>query len=435
MKRLISQVLCAVLLLSLAGCAQVMPAPQTEPPTEPTEPPTQPVVEVTMEDEKAERLYEDVELEYWTMLSEQDPEAAVLQQAAAVFEQTTGAKVNLNWMADGQEELELILSGDVRVDLFEVTGDALEQGLVQYALALTDLADAADYSEKSWEVLRKQILDRFGELKAVALRPHLYGMYYNQDRFDDLGIDATPGTWEEYITFCQMLKDEGYEALAIDQERANLLLELHMERALGWEDLKETMVYARWWQNEMARTVVQAAIQFAEDGYVVKGTPDTYPEGQNRLIQSNAMLVAGSERLCAEVEQSTMMQANWGVFPYPGDGPGTGLLVDADLLAVSSSCTEPEAAFDFAMLLAIGEFDQLRADIVKGIPADPANTSPINGANICMADATPHGPKWFVEEQNLLFTRLWNGWYKTGSYFIEQLNGLSRNFAHEKSVG
>ena len=387
MKRLISLALCAVLLLSLAGCAQVMPSPQTKPPTEPTEPPTQPVVEVPMEDEKAERLYEDVELEYWTMLSEQDPEAAVLQQAAAVFEQTTGAKVNLNWMADRQEEPEQILSGDLRVDLFEVTGDELEQGLTQYALALTDLADAADYSEKSWSVLRNQILSRFGELKAVALRPHLYGMYYNRDRFDELGIDATPGTWEEYVTFCQMLKDAGYEALVIDQERANLLLELHMERALGWEDLKETMVYARWWQNEMARTMVQAAIQFTEDGYVVKGTPDTYPEGQNRLIQSNAMLVAGSERLCAEVEQSTMMQANWGVFSYPGDGPGTGLLVDADLLAVSTDCAEPEAAFDFAMLLATGEFDQLRADIVKGIPADPANTSPINGANICMTYA------------------------------------------------
>lgn len=435
MKRLISLVLCAVMLLTMAGCAYLAPTPQTEPPTEPTEPPTQPVVEVPMEAEKVERLYEGVKLEYWSMLSEQDPEAAVLLQAAAVFTQTTGAKVNLNWMADRQEDLEQILSDDLRVDLFEVTCDELEQGLAPYARSLTSQADAVGYNDKSWETLRQQILGRFGELKAVALRPHLYGMYYNRDRFDELGIDATPGTWEEYVSFCQMLKDAGYEALTIDQERANLLLELHMERALGWEGLKEAMVYGRWWQNDMAKTTVQAAIQFAEDGYVVKGTPDTYPEGQDRLIQSNAMLVAGSERLCAEVERSTMMQTNWGVFPYPGDGPGTGLLVDADLLAVSNSCTEPEAAFDFAMLLITGEFDQLRADITKGIPADPANTSHINGANICMTYATPHGPRWFAEDQNLLFTRLWNGWYKTGAYFIDQLNGLSRYFAHEKSVG
>ena len=53
----------------------------------------------------------------------------------------------------------------------------------------------------------------------------------------------------------------------------------------------------------------------------------------------------------------------------------------------------------------------------------------------CMAEAAAQAPKWFTADQNLLFSRLWNGWYKTGSYFADQLNKLSRNFAHEKSVG
>ena len=433
MKRLISLALCMVMLLTLAGCSLPLPTTETEPPTEPTEPPTQPVVEVPM-DEKQTLAYEGVQLQYWSLLDREDPEADLLVQAAEMFEKTTGAVVELNWMGGDQSQLDGILA-EGRADLFEISGNHLSEQYGQYAMELTSLAENSGYTENSWDGLRQQIISHWGALKAVALRPHLYGLYYNRDRFDQLSIEATPATWEDFVTFSRMLEEKGFEALAIDQERANILLELHMERALGWDGLKETMVYARWRSNEMAMTMIQSAIQFAEDGYLVKGTPDTYPKGQDRLIHSNGVLVAGSEKLCSEVESSTMMEANWGVFPYPGDGPGTGLLVDADLLAVSSNCADADAAFDFAMLLTTGEFDQLRADVTKAIPADPNNSSPILGANTCMASATAQAPKWFTADQNLLFTRLWNGWYKTGAYFADQLNKLSQNFAHEKSVG
>ena len=435
MKRLICLVLCAVLLVSLTGCSRTPEASRTDPETQPAVLPTQPVLEVPLETEAAEKKYEGIRLRYWSLLGEEDTEAAVLHQAAEVFEKTTGAKVELNWLDGNPDALEAVLTGEGGADLFEVSGKNLETRFGQYALTLTDLAEKAGYREKSWDVLRTQILSRCNALKAVALRPHLYGLYYNRDRFDELGIEATPAGWEEYVTFCRMLKEKGYEALAIDEARSNLLLELHMERALGWDGLKETMVNAQWRRNEMAMAMIEAAIRFAENGYVVKGTPASYPKGQDRLLQSNALLVAGSEVLCSQVEASTMMEANWGVFPYPGDGPGTGLLVDADMLAVSSTCADPEAAFDFAMLLATGEFDQLRADMTKGIPADPNNVSPITGANVCMKGATPQAPKWFAQDQSLLFSRLWNGWYKTAIYFADQLNKLSRNFASEKSVG
>ena len=433
MKRLISFMLCVILLVSLAACQRTAHENPT-PTTENMEPPTQSVAEVPLETEGPKK-YKDVQLQYWSLLTEDEPEAAALQQAAEYFEKTTGAKVELNWLEGDPDALKAVLTGAESADLFEMSGKDLETRFGQYALTLTDLAKKAGYEEQSWEVLRTQILSRCGALKAVALRPHLYGLYYNRDRFDKLGIEATPSGWEEYVVFCQMLKEKGYEALAIDEQMSHILLELHMERALGWDGLKDTMVNGRWRSDEMAMTMIHAAIQFAEDGYVVKGTPSSYPSGQDRLVQSNAMLVAGSEVLCTQVEASTMMEANWGVFPYPGDGPGKGLLVDADVLAIGSNCAHPEAAFDFAMLLVTGEFDQLRADLIKGIPADPRNVSPITGASVCMQEATAQAPKWFVEDQTQLFSRLWNGWYKTDIYFADQLNKLSRNFASEKSVG
>lgn len=421
------KLICLLLCLLLCGCGREEPVP-TEP-TEPPVPPTQPVVEVPLETETTMRLYEGITLSYDTLLDEDDPEAAVLRQAAGDFYQTTGAMIQINYATDAAWE------GIAGGDIFEISGGAFQGKLLTGALDLTELAEVADYDSKSWEVLRNQIISRYGILKGIAIRPYLYGMYYNRGSIDALGVDAMPNTWQEYLEFCQMLKDSGYEGLVIDQERANLVLELHMERALGWETLKETMVYAQWRTNEMAMTMIREAIAFAEKGYLVKGNPAAYPQGQNRLAQSNALFVAGSNLLCSEVERSTMSEIQWGVCPYPGDGPGTGLLVDADVVAIREECAYPEVAFEFILMLTTGEYDQLRADVALGIPTDPANTSPITGVSNCMASAAAYAPKWFTQENNELFTRLWNGYYKTGSYFADQLNKLSRNFESEKSVG
>jgi len=429
MKKLLCLLLCAVLLLSTAACSREAG------PTEPTEPPTRPVVEVELGTAPRLLKYEGVELQFVTMLWELDPEAEILRLAAADFEQTTGAKVQISWLAGSETELEAVLAGGQKVDIFEAPGSLLSDHLDQYAMDLTELAANARYEEKSWPVLTAQILERCDTLKAIAYRPCLYGLYYNREAFDKLGVEVPPSTWEEYLAFCQTLKDNGYEGLVIDQERAHLVLELLMERALGWEGIRDTMLGEKWRSDEMAMTMIQEAIGFAEKGYLVKGTPAAHPNGQNRLGQSNAVFVAGPTQLCAEVERYCLADMKWGVMPHPGNGPGSGLLVDADVLAVKTDCEEAEAAFDFVMLLTTGPYDQLRADMEVGIPADPSNSSVIAGADSCMTMATAKAPRWFLPDHSELFCRLWNGYYKTGSYFAGQLNLVSHDFDDEKSVG
>jgi len=425
MKKLLSLLLCFLL---LCGCAR-------EPvPTEPTEEPTQGVMEISMATEPPVLKYEGVELQYLSLLGENDPEARVLQLATAEFEQTTGAKVDLKWYGNNMDGLQATLAGQELPDLFEATGAAMAE-LKDQALDLTDLAAAAGYGEHSWEALRTQILERCGSLKALALRPTLYGLYYNQEVFEVLAVQTPPSTWEQYLEFCQLLKNQNYECLVIDQERAHILLELLMERALGWEGIRTTMLEEAWRTNEMGLFMIQEAIGFAEKGYLVKGTPAAFPNGQNRLGHSNAVFVAGPTSLCYEVEQACLADMNWGVMAHPGNGPGSGLLVDAEVVAIHADCENPEAAFEFAQLIATGGYDQLRADVSVGIPADPGNSSVIADANECMAKATPKAPRWFNADHSELFCRLWNGYYKTGKFFASQLNEVSHDFDDEKSVG
>ena len=112
MKKLLCLLLCGMLLMTAAACNREAT------PTEPTEPPTQPIVEVELGTMPRELKYEGVQLQYWSLLSESDPEAQVLRLVAEDFERTTGADVQLNWLAGNTAGLAELLAGDQQVDIF-----------------------------------------------------------------------------------------------------------------------------------------------------------------------------------------------------------------------------------------------------------------------------------------------------------------------------
>ena len=176
-------------------------------------------------------------------------------------------------------------------------------------------------------------------------------------------------------------------------------------------------------------------ISYASAGYLAVGDPTTYPGGQDKIALSNVAMVAGSNVLLSEVAQSTGINLNWGVFPMPGDGEGAGFAVESDVLAIHRSSANAQAAFDFLMLLVSGEFDQLYADVSGGIPVDPANVSAVRGAQELMKTAPTHGFGLLREEHSQLFSRLWNGYYKTPSYFAGAMNALAWEYVPEPTEG
>ena len=387
-----------VVLLTACGGEKV---PETTPP--PVE------VEIPYIEETAPRLpYEGTQLTFRSIWWEEEAQAQVLKQAADFFEKKTGADIDFLWL---EEE------GDA--DLFQIAASDFADVDAATLLDLTEMAEESGYAEKSHEVLRSQITDQCGFLGAVAQVPYLGGVYYNADVFTNCDITEIPRSWEEFEETAATLKTAGWEPLTLDKEDAVAAMELHLRRTIGNEEMRKYMGKNDHWHFD--QTVIAAMEQvmiFAQSGYMTYSTPTDYPVGQNKMGISNSAMMVGTNGDCADIEEETLTDLRWGMFPYPGELE-SGMWMEADLVAVHPDCRNPQAAFDFVMLLVTGEFDQLRADITGGIPADPANTSPIAGAMEALKTEQPQPLGVFGSKQTDPAVKLWSGWYdKANRYAI-----------------
>jgi raffinose/stachyose/melibiose transport system substrate-binding protein len=300
---------------------------------------------------------------------------------------------------------------------------------------LRQLALEAEYADHSHYVLREQIISRCGYLAAIPQEPLLYGLYYNADAFRDAEVTDLPESWEDFLALSGRLTSAGYMPLTIDSEHAHLILELFLERHLGAQQFQTMLAQALWTSTTEYIEMFRKPIDYAAAGYLAKGDPAAFPGGQNKIALSNVAMVAGSSELCAQVERSTIMNVNWGVMAFPGDGPGTGCGAESRVLAVHKDSANARAAFDFIMLLTRGEFDQLYADVTGGIPADPGNECGIEGAVKLLETADVRGFGLLTNEDQELFSRLWNGWYKTPGYFASAMNQLAPKYPAPASDG
>lgn len=398
MKKILWVLLAVLLVMGLAACGAEDTPETTAPPYE---------VEIPYTEAVMQRPYEGVELTFRAIWKKNDPKSRVLTQAAELFERTTGAKVKIS------------RSKDKEADLMQVSAENFAAMPVEEMLDLTDLAKQAGYEGRSYKALRTQIVSQCGVLSAVPQIPYLGGIYYNSDVFTNCGITRMPHTWEEFVSVCEILRGNGWSPLTLDNEDAVTAMELYLRRIIGDEEMAHFMTKdAHWHFDQRIVAAMEQVRLFVADGNMTYGTPAESPIGQNKMGISNSAMMVGTNADCAAVEQSTLTDLNWGVFPFPGT-LSSGTWASADMLVIDPNCENPQAAFDFMMLLVTGEFDQLRVDISGGIPADPTNHSPIAGAAEALDAAPPEPLGVFGEKQTDAAVKLWSGWYaKASSYAV-----------------
>ena len=358
--------ICVWLLLAvlLTGCGEA-PAPEVTQPEAAAAQTAQ--ILPTVRTERKE--YEGVVLSLSCPDGSDSPEAEVISQAAAVFEARTGAKIIFSPETEGKE------------DIIAIEGEELS-GRAEELLELTAFASASDYEAHSYPFLRQQVIKRCGSLKAIPWEPELWGVYYNTEVFAACGLTETPAIWEDFMAICGVLKNAGYEVMALDEQKAVMATTMHLERGFGWDGLKGLNRN----NPELIRSL-QQIIDFLNWGYFSGGWPEDTASLQTRIAFGNTAMFVGSDKDCALLEDAMEADLSWGMFPWPGNGTGTGCAEDSRALGVSWNCGHPQAAFDFIMLLTTGEFDQLRADLTGRLPADPRNEALIVDGTAVLAQA------------------------------------------------
>ena len=388
-----------------------------------------------------DKKYDGIELTYWSMWQNTEPQGQVLQEAVDAWSEETGATVNIEWKGrDIKNILGAALEASEEFDLYEDDYSRISKNWIEWTADLTDLAEAAGYADNSYAVFNDQATEWAGYLPCVTEQPQVGGIFYNQDLFDEAGVEA-PTTWAEFLDVCKALKDKGIQPVALDSAYASFFFGYHLSRYIGEETTADLAVNGGWSDNAGVAAAADSMIEFIKAGYLADGAPDEFPNSQNKMgLSEDVAMVVCANYVTSEVNNNTGKELNWNLFNYPSvDGAAEGVdqtaaYAGANSIAITKYSENQEAAFDLATYITSGEFDQKMADTAGQIPADPANTAPAsqNGTvEVLQATTAPLAWNMGLNENGDLRTsideiiiKLFEGSYASGADFAAALDGL-----------
>ena len=387
MKKILSVLLASVMVLALlAGCSSKPSGEESKAPENSTP--------VSAEESKAPEgnSGEGKTITMWSMWSSGEPQANVIEEAAAAYEAETGVKVNIEFKGrDVNKVLTASLEAKEAIDIIE---DDYQRIANTYPniLDLTDMAKAVNYDSWSYACLNNQVIEwtterddegnvtKEGYLNSIVEQPQVGGVFYDKDAFEAAGVAAEPKTWAEFLDACQKIKDSGVGPVAQDSAYANFAFYHQLVRYLGEDKITELATNGGW-SGTAAEQAAQDIIDLRNEGFLADGAPDEFPSSQNKIGFGQAAMIVCANYVTAEVNQNTGTEVNWGLFNYPavdGGVENSAAYAGANSLAVTEYSENPQEAFDFIIFLTTGEWDQKMADAAAQIPADSRNTAPSN---------------------------------------------------------
>ena len=446
MKKLMALLLASVMVLGmLAGCSNNAGTPSQAPASNP--PASQPADDNT-DPAPAGKKYEGVELTMWSMWSSGEPQANVIEEAAAAYEAETGVKVNIEFKGrDVNKVLTASLEAKEAIDIIE---DDYQRIANTYPniLDLTDMAKAVNYDSWSYACLNNQVIEwtterddegnvtKEGYLNSIVEQPQVGGVFYDKDAFEAAGVAAEPKTWAEFLDACQKIKDSGVGPVAQDSAYANFAFYHQLVRYLGEDKITELATNGGW-SGTAAEQAAQDIIDLRNEGFLADGAPDEFPSSQNKIGFGQAAMIVCANYVTAEVNQNTGTEVNWGLFNYPavdGGVENSAAYAGANSLAVTEYSENPQEAFDVIIFLTPGEWDQKMADAAAQIPADSRNTAPSNPTGTIETLKAADKPMTWCAGLNAnadlkdtiksMCTELFEGKYADGAAFCAALDAL-----------
>ncbi len=368
------------------------------------------------------------EIVFWSMWNDGEPQAEVIKEAAAAYEEKTGVHVAIEWKGrDVNQVLSASLENKDNIDIIEDDYQRIATTFAAHTADLTEMAKAANYV--GYNCLNNQVIAWNGFLNSIVEQPQIGGVYYNKDLFEQVGA-TVPSTWAEFMDVCAKLKDAGIAPMALDSAYADFMF-YHALCAYMDEAAIEEAALNGGWSSTDAVKAAQDTIDFVKAGYLADGAPDQYPNNQNKLGTGEAAMIVCGSYVCPEVNNAMGVELNWGMFGYPGSPAVYG---GANSLAVTAYSEHKQEAFDFIMFLVTGEYDQKMADAAGQIPADPTNTAPAIMAGSVEALSAAEKPMTWCAGLNAnadlypsfaaAIVELYEGKYETGEDFCAALDAL-----------
>ena len=333
------------------------------------------------------------ELVYWSNWNETEPQGMVISQAIDEFTKIhPNVKIDVVW--NGRENRKVLLpalESGRQVDLFEQTTDLVLVNLKDYLLDLTpyfdkayDTTDGVPYIDTllpaAVDLIRS--FDSEGKLYAVPYQPNLMVVFYNKDHFEAAGIEKVPETWDEFLDACGKLKAAGYVPMTCDDAYLINLLGVHFERIKGQDWLRENIS-----NPEVVFTdpeVIEGIRDFKEmmdNGYFSEYIlSNKYPAGQQEMAMGGISMYYNGSWLPNEVKATAGPDYRWGSFNWPiinAEASDAGhVQYNSQALAINKNCKYPEAAFEFAVFLTTGAWDNKLAEETMGVPVGKNGTWP-----------------------------------------------------------
>ena len=175
MKKIIALLLALVMVMSLAACGAKEEAPATEAPK--AEAPA--ATEAPAAEAPAAKKYEGVELTYWAMWNEAEPQGQVIVEAAAAFEAETGAKVNVEFKGrDLNTVLTAALEAKENIDIFDDDYNRIANAYAAHTYDLTEMAAAAGYDKIGYAGFNDFVVNTAGYLNFIVMQPQVGGVFY-----------------------------------------------------------------------------------------------------------------------------------------------------------------------------------------------------------------------------------------------------------------
>ena len=379
-KKIVSLLLTAVMATSLlAGCgSSSKPAESTPAETPaPAESSAPAAADEVSEEAKAS---DGTEIIYWSMWNSTENQAKVLQEAADAYEAETGVHVTIEWKGrDVKNIITTALEAGEKIDLYDDDYQRVITNNGQFLEDLTDMAAAADLEKHVLPVIlntAKGWAD--GKLLAVPYQPYTTGVWYNKDILDEAGVTEAPATWAEFTDVLQKVKDAGYAPLAMNSDEAKLVYGYQLARYIGQDKVVEVVEDSKWKATPEVLKAAEDISGLFEAGYFSENSPGEGKTSQEDIGLGTTAMMLGASWVPNEIDQTIGEAMNWGFFPWPsveGGVDGTeAAMVGAQGFGINAKSEHKQEAFDFAVKVATGEYDQKMAEISSSIPADVDNT-------------------------------------------------------------